>query len=743
MEALSGALAEGRTRLLEHEVLALLGELGIGAPVHRFVPVGEVIADADLAAFPGERVVLKVVSSDIVHKTEAGGVRFVPKEPEAVARAVRGLSSLDGDVRGVLVVEEVPVGGFGAELFVGIRQTREFGPVLAAGLGGTLTEFLAGRMRPGLAVARAVATGLEPAEFLELFRRTVAFELLSGAARGRRRLVADDELLRLFGAFLRLANRGGIAELEVNPFVFRGGRALALDGRGRLGPDVVARPPRLARRVDRLLQPRTVAVVGVSARGLNFGRIIVRNLLECGFERSSLTVVKPGLDTIDGVRCVPTVADLGSTDLLVVATGGDRLPALLDAIIDSSQVGSAVLIPGGVGEREGTEAAADAVRACVARGRARPDGGPIFVGPNSLGMVSRPGRVDTFFIPSHHLDRRWDRPPRRVALVSQSGAFIASRMSNLPTLDPAFAVSIGNQLDVTVSDLAAALGRRDDVDVVGVYAEGFDDLDGLALTRVVRDLTAAGTDVVFYKAGRSEQGRVAAAGHTAALAGDYEVCAAALTRAGALVASTFTEWSQLVELCAGLHGRPPGGPRLALVTNAGYEAVGVADSLAGRSHSLELAVLAPPTREALATALAGRELGSLVNPRNPVDVTPMADEAVFEDVIWLLAEADEVDAVIVANVPLTARMLSDGDEIGQPGSMVERLPRLFEAIGKPLVAVVDSGPLFEPLVRGLREAGIPVFRSADQATRVFGRWITSRLLSRTGSRSIDFRRSQS
>jgi acyl-CoA synthetase (NDP forming) len=724
--ATSTTSPEGRTRLLEPEVLALLDELGIRPPRHCLVAAGERVTGAQLTGLPGDRVVLKVVSPDIVHKTEVGGVRFVEKERSAVARAVDELTSLEGDVAGVLMVEEIPRAAFGAELFVGIRHSREFGPVLAAGLGGTLTELLADRMRPGLAVARAVVRGLDPADFLELFRRTTAWELLSGQARGRDRLVRDDELLRLFAAFIDLAGRSGLAELEVNPFVFRDGIALPLDGRGRLGPVTVARPGRPAAKVDRLLEPRTVAVVGVSAKGMNFGRIIVRNLIECGFEPGALTVVKPGLDTIDGVRCVPTVADLGATDLLVVAAGGDQLPALLDAIVDSGQVGSAVLIPGGVGEREGTEGAAEAVRACVARARAQADGGPVFVGPNSLGMVSRPGRVDTFFIPSHHLDRRWHRPARPVALVSQSGAFIASRMSNLPTLDPAFAVSIGNQLDVTVSDLVAALGRRDDVDVVGVYAEGFDDLDGLELTRVVRDLTAAGTDVVFYKAGRSEQGRAAAAGHTAALAGDYDVCAAGMGQAGALVASTFDEWSELLELCAGLHGREACGPSVGLVTNAGYEAVGVADSLVGPLHALELASLAPSTRDALASALIAHRLNGLVNARNPVDLTPMADEAAFEATVQLLLDAAEVHALIVANVPLTARMLSDEDEIRRPGSMVERLPRLFASTAKPLVAVVDSGPIYEPLVLGLREAGIPVFRSADRATQALGRWMMRR-----------------
>ena len=122
----------------------------------------------------------------------------------------------------------------------------------------------------------------------------------------------------------------------------------------------------------------------------------------------------------------------------------------------------------------------------------------MFLGPNSLGVLSRPGRYDTMFIPGSRLDKRHGAPARRVAVVSQSGAFIVSRMSNLETLDPAFALSIGNQLDLTVSDVLAALAQRDDVDAIGVYVEGFNDLDGLDMLKTLRTATRAGKEIVFY-----------------------------------------------------------------------------------------------------------------------------------------------------------------------------------------------------------------------------------------------------
>ena len=190
-------------------------------------------------------------------------------------------------MRGVLVVEYVERvrPGFGNELFVGIRATREFGPVIAAGLGGIDTEYLAAKMKPGLAVAKAIAIDTTAEEFLDLFRKTAAYEILSGKARGHRRIVSDGELLRCFRAFLLLAQRfcvdrgdegPDVAELEVNPFAFRQQRLVPLDGRGRLEAAARAPPPPPRRQVA--APPRAasrIAVLGVSSTPCNFGRIIL------------------------------------------------------------------------------------------------------------------------------------------------------------------------------------------------------------------------------------------------------------------------------------------------------------------------------------------------------------------------------------------------------------------------------------------------------------------------------------
>jgi acyl-CoA synthetase (NDP forming) len=347
------------------------------------------------------------------------------------------------------------------------------------------------------------------------------------------------------------------------------------------------------------------------------------------------------------------------------------------------------------------------------------------LGGNCLGVRSRPGRYDTFFIPAHKLDARRDAPPRRVALISQSGAFIISRMSNLELLDPTLAVSLGNQIDLTVSDVLRTIGDRPDIDCIGVYVEGFNDMDGLAFVRSVEEVTKAGKVVIFYKAGRTAPGREATAGHTASVAGDYDICHTAVTNAGAIVADTFKEFEQLLELATALH-RKKVGVRIGAISNAGFETVGMADAILGARYRLEIPELTDATAERIRQKLDEQKLSALVNVRNPLDLTPMANEDAYEGCIRAMLEDGTIDAVVVGVVPLTPQLLTTEDDLKKGGSLVDRLSALLRESPKPLIAVIDSGAPYDTMVRALREAGVPTFRTSDQAVRSLGRYLCHR-----------------
>jgi indolepyruvate ferredoxin oxidoreductase beta subunit len=736
---LMGAYDEGRKQLYEHEVYRLIELVGaISPPRHTFVPRGSTMGEEVLAGYPGERVVLKLVSAEVVHKTEAGAVVVVRKDLDSVRSEIERLIKTHSSAAGVLVVEFVEhgAGGLGSELFVGIRATREFGPVIAAGLGGLHTEYLASKMRPGVAVAKAVAMDTSAEDFLETFKETAAYDLLSGKARGQERLVSDGELLRCFRAFISIArkfcvDRGeegpDIGELEVNPFAFVHQRLVPLDGRGRLKPASKGAPERPSDRVQNLLEPRSIALIGVSSKPDSFGRIILSNILRSGFDPKQLTIVKKDEVEIEGVKCVSTISDLsGPVDLLVMTAPADALAGIIDEANDSGKVRSGIMISGGAGETSGSQSIGEEIEAAIRKGRYSPSGGAVFLGPNCMGVQSRPGKYDTFFVPESKLPSRRNAAAQPLAILSQSGAFIVSRLSALNHLSAAFTISIGNQADVTMSDLIHAINRRDDVQVLGIYLEGFADLDGLETVRALAKWTQQGKGAIVYKAGRTEVGRSAAAGHTAAVAGDYDICQTALRQAGAIVVESFSEFSQLVETATLLCDKEVGGGRFFAVTNAGMEAVAMADSLRPDMPAVKLEPMSELFEAEVATILENHKLDKLVGLRNPIDLTPMAGERPYGEIVKAALLADEVDAVIVSCIPLAPVLHTLDTELADLSSFAH-LAKEWRHASKPVVFVVDAGGNYDALADAVREAGIPVFRSADEAMPRLSQWIHNRM----------------
>ncbi len=743
-DLLNQIVDSGRQSLFEHEVYALLSFMGLAStPKTVFVEAGGRLAVDDLEDFRGDQVVIKVVSPNITHKSDVGGVKFERKSINNVNATLAAIFTdahlqRAGTIVGALVCEFIPykAGVFGSELFVGLRATREFGPVLAAGLGGIDTEYYAANLKGNRATAMAPAFDISAEEFLDLFRRTSCYELLAGRARGHVRSADDSELRKCFAAFIELAKiymspqregKKGIVELEVNPFAAIKGELVGLDGHCRLGHAPVASTPRPISKIDRLLHPRSIAVVGASAKSMNPGRVILRNIIGAEYNTSNVYVVKEGLTELDGVQCVESIDKLPKkVDVIVLAVAATQVPELAKTIIEKDACESVILIPGGLGETEGGKEAETQLRQRIAGAHTGPSGGPVFLGGNCLGIFSRPGGYDTLFIPKSKLPKNWNRKGKKVALISQSGAFMITRMSNLESLNPNYAISCGNQVDLTVADVVEHLLVSDAVDVFAVYVEGFADLGGLALAKHVRLAIEKGKEVVFYKAGRTQAGRTATAGHTASIAGDYAVCEAALKNAGALVADTFMEFEYYLNLCTALHGRKIGGTRIACTSNAGYETVGMADAISGPGYSVDLVPFDDTTTTKVEGILSEFRLDGLVNARPPLDLTPMATDAAHETCIRAMLDRDDVDAVVASYVPLTPAMKTTPDEVDHEDSMTKRMPKIFADTTKPVVVAIDSGPLYDPMAKQIEDAGIPVFRSADSAVRMLGKYLCSK-----------------
>jgi len=216
------------------------------------------------------------------------------------------------------------------------------------------------------------------------------------------------------------------------------------------------------------------------------------------------------------------------------------------------------------------------------------------------------------------------------------------------------------------------------------------------------------------------------------VAGDYAVCEAALRQAGAMVAADFNEFSDLLRLCVSLRGKKVRGNRLMAMSNAGYESVGMADSIRTEHAELALARLGRETQEGLAAILREFKLDGLVDVKNPLDVTPMASDAAFARMVGQILADPGVDVKVAGILPQTPAMqtLPAGEghreSIRSDASIARLLPAAAAASETPLVAVVDSGLLFDPLADELTAAGLPVFRSADRAVRVLCAWVAAK-----------------
>jgi acyl-CoA synthetase (NDP forming) len=346
-------------------------------------------------------------------------------------------------------------------------------------------------------------------------------------------------------------------------------------------------------------------------------------------------------------------------------------------------------------------------------------------GGNSMGIVLNGVKLNSFFIPQYKMEHPLGVNPNmaKTAFVSQSGAFVISTISKMPWLKPAYSVTVGNQQDVTVPDYVERLADEDDLKVILVYMEGFKPGDGLALAKVIEKARLKGKQVVLYKAGRTAVGQKAVMGHTASIAGDYLVTRLIMERAGALVAETFDDFTDLAALACSFGGYELKHGNTFFMSNAGFEGAGMADSVGGRVT----AEMHAPTAAAMAATLKEFKLDSIVDAKNPLDITPMASDAAIGGVVASALAADEFSGAVVSMVPLTAMM----NTLPKGGQYPDDLDKSFlkpaaeaaRKARKPLLFVVAAGTLYEPYCAYAQSLGLPVFRSADRAVRVYAKYL--------------------
>lgn len=497
------ARAEGRTALAEADGKALLERFGVRSPAS-FVAADAADARAQLEGRTGP-FVAKVVSPDILHKSDSGGVALHLADGTAVAAAIDEMARKPliaaARVEGWLVEEMIPAGH---EIVIGGLKDPQFGPMIMVGLGGIFVEVL-----------KDVSFRICPItrhEARDMLAELKGAAILSGT-RGQAGVNEDaliDVMLRIGGPdglLVTLADE--VAELDVNPLLVSASGAVAADARviltafrSQTGSSIAeAGSPLETYRP--LFEPRTVAVLGASTKDVAIANTFMRRLQDFGYG-GQIYPIHPQATEIDGLKAYPSLAETPEpVDYAYVAIGAARIPEALLAAKGNCRI--AQVISSGFGE---VEEGRDLERDLVAKARA---GGVRVLGPNCLGTYSPRGGL-TF--PSGA-----PRETGRIGIVSQSGGLSTDIIKRGQWRGLRFSglVTIGNSADVKPHELVDYYLADPQTKAIGLYME--DVKEGRAFFDLLRSRRAS-KPVVILKGGRSAQGRLAAASHTGALAGN-------------------------------------------------------------------------------------------------------------------------------------------------------------------------------------------------------------------------------
>jgi acetyltransferase len=434
--------------------------------------------------------------------------------------------------------------------------------------------------------------------------------------------------------------------------------------------------------------PASVAVIGASRDPGKVGGSVLANLRSAGFE-GRIVPVNARAEIVQGLPAAPSITAVeGSIDLAVLAISADEVLPALQACADKGVAGAVVISAGfresgAAGRRREEE-----LRAWLARRPIR------VLGPNCLGWIRPASKLNVTFAPGMPL-------PGPIAFVSHSGALAVAILdwSRERRMGFSLFASLGNQADLTETDVLRALIDDDETRVVAAYLEGV--ADGASFVEALGALAAV-KPVVVLKTGRSPEGARAVSSHTGALAGSDVAFDAAVERAAAVRARSIEE---LFDLARALSAQPlPRGRRLTIVTNGGGLGIVAAD--AARDAGLEVTPLAEDAQARLRAVLP-----PMATVQNPIDLVGDADAARFANALLALGPGHGADALLVL---LTAQAATDSETVARAIVGATRQWPL------PIAAAFVGGARVASGARTLDEAGVPCYAFPERAVSALG-----------------------
>jgi acetate---CoA ligase (ADP-forming) len=409
--------------------------------------------------------------------------------------------------------------------------------------------------------------------------------------------------------------------------------------------------------LDRLLRPRSVAVVGASDRAGSYGAQALISLEAIGY-RGQVWGVNPNRTEARGRPCVPTIADLpGAVDAVVVAIPAPGVPSAIDQA-GARGCGGAVVFSAGFAEVGEGIALQEELVAAARRHRL-----PV-CGPNCNGIVAAHARSALWG------DALVPREPGAVALISQSGNVAVNALATRRGLRFHTVVASGNQAVLSTADYLEALAGEEGLRAVALYLE---DDGGPRLCHGLAACAKAGVTVVVLKVGSSPAGARAAAAHSAALAGDQRIFRSLIEEAGAVWARDVHELLELAKTLSVACVAPARGG-LAIVTCSGGDSAQGADAAA--RCGLELPALSAGTAQRL-----GELLPSAATVANPLDYTAM---------IWGHSVALGELVKTVGEDPAIGQVLVFYD---QPAGMQGAVEESWRAVREGIIAGAARSPV--------------------------------------------------
>ena len=612
--------AEGRTSLTAPECKAVCDAYGIPVP-HE----GLATSAAEAAAIGteiGYPIVMKIVSPDILHKTEAGGVLVGVADAnaakagyESIVSSAKGYKS-DADITGVQV--QAMVAGGGQEVIVGAVTDPSFGKLVAFGLGGILVEVLKDitfRLAPTTADdGRSMLDSLQASEVLDGVRGSEA--------------VNRDALANIIVSVSELiSDYPEIQEIDLNPVLADEKGAPAVDSLITVdfSPQKEGYRPSqedIVTAMQHIMNPKAVAVIGASDGEGKIGNSVMKNIINGGYQ-GELYPINPKADEILGKKAYKSVKDVpGEIDVAVFAVPAKFCVAAMEEVGEKGIPG-AIMIPSGFAE-VGEHELQDELVAAARKNNVR------IMGPNIYGFYYTPSNLCATFCTPYDVKGK-------TALSSQSGGVGMSIIgySRSTKMGVSAIVGLGNKSDLDEDDLLTYFEQDDNTDVMAMHAE--DLKDGRSFAEVAKRVSKK-KPIVMLKAGRTQLGAKAAASHTGALAGNDKIYDDVLRASGVIRAYNLND---MLQFARGLPVLPtPKGEEIVIITGAGGSGVLLSDAVV--DNGLSLMKFPSDLDEAFKEFIPPFGASG-----NPVDITGGEPPITYENTIRLGLEDDRVHSLIL------------------------------------------------------------------------------------------------